>query len=250
MGAHGGEAIGQRPDRDAQSAAKRRIRGVVLAGTLSALTILLGLVPMVGLIPVPTPAGSATTMHIPAILGGILGGPVVGSLVGLAFGLFSIGPAAIPVKDPLVVGLPRLFIGVVAWAVYAGALRSDKRVTAALLAVTAIFGAWFAVQMLPQRPALGWAMLALVALAAAVMVYFLGKGSREAIAVAAGALFGSFTNTVLVLGMAWLRAYIPGEGVLLVGITHGIPEAIVAVVISVLVVGAVRGAAGWGRSSV
>lgn len=242
------DTIRPQPLAQAQSGARSRTRKIVLAGTLSALTILLGLVPLVGLIPMPTLAGAATTMHIPAILGGILGGPVVGSVVGLAFGLFSIGPAAIPVKDPLVVGLPRIFIGIVAWAVYAGAMRSNRTVTAALLALTAFFGAWFAMQVRAEQPLLGWAVLFLVLTAAAALGYVLRRGNRETIAVAAGALLGSFTNTALVLGMATLRGYVPGEGVLLIATTHGIPEAIVAVVIAVVVVGALRGTGRQGSS--
>jgi uncharacterized membrane protein len=59
-------------------------------------------------------------MHVPAILGGALEGPVVGTIVGGIFGIFSFIQAEVPFfRDPLVSILPRLFIGVVAWAVFA-----------------------------------------------------------------------------------------------------------------------------------
>ena len=62
-------------------------RKLVVASMLSAVSIVLGLTPL-GIIPLPI--ANLTTMHIPAILGGILEGPVVGLLVGLIFGLTSL----------------------------------------------------------------------------------------------------------------------------------------------------------------
>jgi len=48
-------------------AQERSIRRIVTAGLLLAITLLLALTPVV-FIPVPTPAGSATIAHIPAII--------------------------------------------------------------------------------------------------------------------------------------------------------------------------------------
>jgi uncharacterized membrane protein len=108
-----------------------KIRKVVIAGVLGAVSAVLGAT--VGFTPVPTPAGAVTFMHIPAILGGIMEGPLVGAFVGLIFGIFSIISPAVPVKDPLVVVLPRLFIGITAWAVYVG-LRRINEVVALVVA--------------------------------------------------------------------------------------------------------------------
>jgi uncharacterized membrane protein len=90
------------------------VRNIVIAGVLGAVAILLG-VTRIGYIPVPTAAGNATIMHIPAIIGGIMQGPVVGAIVGLIFGVSSFLNATVPLfKDPLVAILPRIFIGVIA----------------------------------------------------------------------------------------------------------------------------------------
>src|SRR3712207_9296530 len=63
-------------------------------------------------------------MHIPAILGGAMEGPLVGLLTGAIFGFFSFLYADVPIfKDPIVAILPRLLIGVVAWAVFVGLRR-------------------------------------------------------------------------------------------------------------------------------
>ncbi|HKH12104.1 MAG TPA: ECF transporter S component [Rubrobacter sp.] len=99
-------------------------RQVVVAGVVGGVALFLGATRL-GLIPVPIPLiGSATIMHIPAIVGGVLEGPVVGILAGLIFGIFSFLYADSPVfANPIVAILPRLLIGVVAWAVFVGLRR-------------------------------------------------------------------------------------------------------------------------------
>lgn len=62
-------------------------RQIAIIGMLSAITIVLGSTG-VGFIPLPT--AKATIMQIPVIIGAILEGPVVGMAIGLIFGLFSI----------------------------------------------------------------------------------------------------------------------------------------------------------------
>ena len=105
------------------SAFSLRVRQIVIAGMLGAMAIFLGYTRL-GFIPVPNISGNATIMLVPAILGGALEGPVVGTIVGGIFGIFSFIQAEVPFfRDPLVSILPRLFIGVVAWAVFA-ALRN------------------------------------------------------------------------------------------------------------------------------
>jgi len=111
----------------------KRVRKVVIAGVLGAISAVLGAT--VGFMPVPTPAGAVTFMHIPAILGGIMEGPLVGAFVGLIFGIFSLISPAVPVKDPLVVVLPRLFIGITAWATYIALKRWNEIVALTVASV-------------------------------------------------------------------------------------------------------------------
>jgi uncharacterized membrane protein len=159
------------------------VRDIVIAGVLGAVAILLG-VTRLGYIPVPTAAGNATIMHIPAIIGGIMQGPVVGLIVGAIFGISSFLNATVPLfKDPMVAILPRLFIGVVAWLVYVGI-----------------------------RP------------------------KSEYLAVGVAAFIGTLTNTVLVLTMAVVRNYMTAGVAWTVGLTNGIPEAIVGTIVTLAVV--------------
>ncbi len=97
---------------------------IVIAGVLAAITIILGVVPGLGFIPLPNAIGSATTEHIPTIVGGVIGGPIVGLISGLIFGILSFTRATVPFfKDPLVAILPRIFIGLTAWAAFAALVR-------------------------------------------------------------------------------------------------------------------------------
>jgi uncharacterized membrane protein len=99
-------------------------REIVIAGVIGGVALFLGATRL-GFIPVPIPfIGNATIMHIPAILGGAMEGPVVGLLTGAIFGIFSFLYADVPIfKDPIVAILPRLLIGVVAWAVFVSLRR-------------------------------------------------------------------------------------------------------------------------------
>ncbi len=99
-------------------------RSIVVSGVIGGIALFLGATRL-GLIPVPIPLiGNATIMHIPAVVGGALEGPVVGLLAGAIFGVFSFLYAEVPLfKDPIVAFLPRVLIGVVAWAVFVGLRR-------------------------------------------------------------------------------------------------------------------------------
>ena len=157
---------------------KLTTRKIVITGMLGAVSIILGTSGM-GLIPVPTPAGNATIMHVPAILGGVLEGPVVGLLIGLIFGIFSFLRTPNPIfADPLVAILPRLLIGVFSY-----------------------------------------------------YVYLLFKRKNTNLALIVAGVIGTATNTILVLGMAVLRGYLPLAAAASVAVLHGIPEMVVAAIL-------------------
>lgn len=95
-----------------------KVRRLTVTGLLGAITVVLAASP-IGRIPLPWTPIVVTTMHLPAIIGGVLEGPTVGAGVGLFFGLWSfLNPSAPFFSDPLVSILPRLFIGVVAALVF------------------------------------------------------------------------------------------------------------------------------------
>lgn len=62
-------------------------RQIAVIGMLSAITVVLG---ATGFGFIPLPMAKATIMQIPVVIGAILEGPIVGASVGLIFGVFSI----------------------------------------------------------------------------------------------------------------------------------------------------------------
>jgi len=236
---------------------ERGIRRVVNAGLLLAITLLLAFT-RIGFIPAPTPAGNATIAHVPAIIGAVLEGPLVGLIVGLGFGFASFMQATIPMfKDPLVAVLPRLFIGVTAAYTYLGLRKATKAQLRTLLGVLLalmLYAAW-RVYATPSEdgshPLLIPILIAVLGVALVGGLYvWLGRQDPQIVVVAIAAAVGSLTNTILVLGVASLRGYLSPGVALGIGITHGIPEVIVAAVIVIAVVAALRGIGRHRRSRV
>ena len=174
------------------------IRQMTMIGMLSAISIFLGITGL-GFIPLPTMR--ATIMHVPVIIGAIIEGPVVGALVGLVFGLFSMyqnftapGPTSFIFWNPIIAIIPRVLVGIVAYYVYRALYNKIK---------------------------------------------------KESISIAIASLLASFTNTAGVLSLAYLfylEKYSAALGInpdtaavaiAGIGITNGIPEAIVSSVICV-----------------
>ena len=176
-------------------------RQMTIIGMLSAISIFLGLTGL-GFIPLPTM--KATIMHIPVIIGAIVEGPMVGALVGLVFGLFSMyqnftvpGPTSFIFWNPVIAIIPRILIGLVAYYVYS----------------------------LMQK-----------------------KLKKESVSIAVASLLATFTNTAGVLTLAYLfyaQKYasalginpdMAAIGIAGIGVTNGIPEAIVSAVICIPVI--------------
>ena len=108
---------------------------MTIIGVLSAISIMMSMLPFIGYIPIGPI--KATIMHIPVIIGAIIEGPLVGATIGLIFGLTSLWNAITqPVLlsplfiNPLVSVLPRILIGIVAYYVYQGVYKLSKKVYA------------------------------------------------------------------------------------------------------------------------
>ena len=178
-------------------------RKMAVVGMLGAISIILGMTPL-GFIPVGVT--KATIMHIPVIIAAIIEGPFVGLLVGLIFGIFSLiqsftspTPVSFVFWNPLVSILPRMLIGVVSYYFY---------------------------------------------------TFIKGIFKNETIAVGLTGAIGTLTNTIGVLTMIYVLYGIEfvkaiggdintvGKIILGIGVTNGIPEMLVAIVI---VTGVVKG---------
>jgi uncharacterized membrane protein len=104
--------------------ASSTLRKAIVAGALGAVSVALMFTPA-GYIPWVAGA-SLTIMHVPAIIGAVMEGPWVGAIAGAIFGFTSLfraatspqGPIDTFFVNPLVSVLPRILVGLVAWAVY------------------------------------------------------------------------------------------------------------------------------------
>lgn len=184
-------------------ALKLGTRQITVIGMLSAITVVLG---ATGYGFVPLPICKATIMHIPVIIGAIIEGPIVGMTIGLIFGVFSI------IQN----------------------LMSPNLLSFAFLNPL--------VSVLPR---------VLIGLTA-YYSYRFTFGKNKILKIGIGAAIGSLTNTVGVLGMIYLiyaLKYAAAKGVTVavagklifgVAFTNGIVEAMLAVIISIPVILAIK----------
>jgi uncharacterized membrane protein len=178
-------------------------RQMAIVGMLSAISIILG---VTGLGFIPIPPIKATIMHIPVIIGAILEGPVVGCMVGLIFGIFSM-VQSIMAPTPVSFMFLNPLVAVL------------PRI---LIGLTSYY------------------------------TYRAIKTNFNVLNMSVAAAIGSLTNTCGVLGMIYLIYLGPyaktlhlsvsaaKKGIIAIGITNGIPEAIISTIITVAVVTAVN----------
>ena len=182
---------------------KLNTRQITMIGMLSAISIILGLT---GYGFIPLPMAKATIMHIPVIIGAILEGPIVGAMVGLIFGLFS------------------MFQNITNPSLLSFAFMNPL------------------VSILPR-------------VLVGIIPYYLYKytfKNHQLIRIGLSAAIGSLTNTLGVLYMIFLlyaerfaqvRKINPDtvlKVIFGIGLTNGIPEAIISVLIIIPVVKTVR----------
>ncbi len=137
---------------------KQRTQSMVVTAAFVALIMLLAFTPGLGYIPVGVV--KATTVHIPVILGALLLGPKMGIFLGFVFGLTSLinnsfiapGPTSFVfspfvdgggIKSIIICFIPRMLIGVVAYFVFVGMkklLKEKKGSISIALAVAGVAG--------------------------------------------------------------------------------------------------------------
>ncbi|MCB2308942.1 ECF transporter S component [Clostridium estertheticum] len=172
-------------------------------GMLSAVCVVLGLT---GYGFIPLPGAKATIMHIPVIIGSIIGGPIVGMTIGLIFGVFSI----------------------------------IQNITAPNILSFAFINPL--VSVLPR---------VLIGLTS-YYVYKLSFGKNENLRIGLATVIGSLTNTFGVLTMVYILyaakfavskgidTSIAAKTIYGLAIINGVPEAIIATIITIPVILAIK----------
>lgn len=240
---------------------KEKTRKLVISAMLGAITIVLGLTPL-GFIPLGVM--NATTMHIPVIIAAILEGPIVGAAVGLIFGVSSMVkaftmplPTSFVFWNPLIAVLPRVLIGIVSYYLYAAfSSRSPKflKIASVLfdLLIISFLGFLLFKIVTADKFVLSSFFATLGFLIAAFALLFVTlKLKFDNFALTVSAFFGSLTNSVLVLGGIYLFYATPfmekldkspeaaGKVILGLALTSSLPEAIIAVIITIISVNAI-----------
>ena len=238
------------------------LKKMVVIALLGAISVVLGMTP-IGFIPVgPT---RATIMHIPVIIGAIMEGPVVGGFVGLIFGLFSIyqalttpTPVSFVFLNPLVSVLPRILIGITSYYVYNILRKIGKNKTIGLLyliwiSVVTYLSYGIYINLVNEKSI--WLTLmniALIILTLAIAYLTQVKFKDKALDIIVSSAVGTLTNTLGVLSMIYLlyaEKFVEALGgdvttarkiIFGIGLTNGIPETIIAIIIVTSVVGALR----------
>lgn len=229
------------------------VKKITIVGVLGAISIVLGMTPL-GFIPVgPT---RATIMHIPVIIGAITSGPLVGALIGMIFGIFSVfqaitnpTPVSFVFLNPLVSILPRVLIGIVSYYSYAGFKKIGREKSKLLIylvfigiIIYLIFGIYGSISSgdVGFNLIINLSLLAIISLSA---FYTFKKVKVNNLDIIGASILGTITNTVGVLSMIYFlygERFVQGLGmdvelarraIMTIGITNGIPESIIAVII-------------------
>ena len=239
------------------------VRKLAIIGVLGGISAVLGMTPL-GFIPVgPT---RATIMHIPVIIGAIMEGPVVGAFVGLIFGIFSIfqaitnpTPVSFVFLNPLVSVLPRVLIGVLSFYVYDFLRKIGDKKTKGLLYLLWIgivsYLSYGLYQNIINKDTIWYILmnLGLLILTLGLAYLTLYKYKNASFDLIISSVVGTLTNTLGVLTMIYIfygERFVQAIGqdpsmarkiIYGIGITNGIPETIIAIIIVTSVVGALKG---------
>lgn len=133
-----------------RAAQSERIRQMVIAAMLSAIVAVLTFTP-IGMIPLPPPLPSATTVHIPVLVAALVEGPMVGLIVGAVFGVCSLirawetGMVGLTLffRNPVISVLPRLLVPLIAfgaWLVWRKLIKSNAITDKIGTALAAVIG--------------------------------------------------------------------------------------------------------------
>ncbi|QAA34142.1 ECF transporter S component [Clostridium manihotivorum] len=233
-------------------------RQMVTTAMLAAISIFLGLS---GLGFIKIPPVNATIMHIPVIIGSIIEGPIVGGLIGLCFGLFSMyqaftapTPTSFVFWNPIVALLPRILIGVISYYAFVGIKKTVKiNAKASGMAVIAFLSIMIALALKIFFPIYVSCIIAAAVFVVLTFLFIKYKLSEksEVLSIGTASLLGTLTNTVLVLTLIYVfyvdrfakainvNPTLAGKAIVTIGMTNGIPEALISTIIVVPVVMAI-----------
>lgn len=206
---------------------------IALGGLFGGIILLLGF-SYLGYIPLPTPAGAATIMHIPVIIAGLLLGPKFGAIAGSLFGLSAIY-YFLSIAPPWVLFPARPLIGIVPPLVYWGMFRvlkeKEKSFVRWISLIVSISLLIVTLKLSYDKMGINFWFILLSILLLLMIVFWIRSSDPKIVSLAVSSFLGSLTNTIGTLGLAVIFKIFPVGTAVSIGILQGIPEAILAVVI-------------------
>jgi uncharacterized membrane protein len=213
----------------------QKTREITLVGILGAITILLGFTSW-GYIPLPTPAGAATIMHLPVIITGIVLGAKYGALVGTIFGISvvylyaSIFPIWVLFPARPLIGIFSAFAFYSIYKILKKENKISKFITHIIVSIILFLLLFWILNKYIKSQYIVGIISFLITLP---FYYYISKGKPLIVSLTIASFIGSMTNTVITLGLAVIFRVFNFPQALSVALIHGIPEAIVAIVVCV-----------------
>lgn len=213
----------------------QKIREITIVGILGAITILLGFTSL-GYISLPTPAGAATIMHLPVIITGIVLGAKYGALVGTIFGISvvylyaSLFPIWVLFPARPLIGV---FSALVFYSIYKILKQENKVIRFITHLIVSIIIFLLLFWIFNRYIKTSYLVGIISFLITLPLYYYISKGKPLIVSLTIASFIGSMTNTVITLGLAVIFKVFNFAQALSVGLIHGIPEAIVAIVVCV-----------------
>jgi uncharacterized membrane protein len=215
---------------------------IALGGLFGGIILLLGFT-YLGYIPLPTPAGAATIMHIPVIIAGLILGPKFGAIAGTLFGLSALY-YFLSIAPPWVLFPARPFIGVVSPIVYYALLRllegKEKSSVRWFSLFVSLLLLGITLRLSYARLGVGFWFILLFLLLVLIIIFWIKSSDPRIVSLAIASFLGSLTNTIGTLGLAVVFRVFPPSVAWSVAIIQGIPEALLAVVICTPIVIAIE----------
>ncbi|MCX7796037.1 MAG: ECF transporter S component [bacterium] len=208
-------------------------REIALGGLFGGIILLLGF-SYLGYIPLPTPAGAATIMHIPVIMAGLLLGPKFGAIAGTLFGLSAIY-YFLSIAPPWVLFPARPFIGIIPpliyWGIFGVLRKREKSFVRWVSLIVSVFLLILTLRLSYDKLGINFWFILLSVLLLLVIIFWIRSSDPKIVSLAIASFLGSLTNTVGTLGLAVIFKVFPVGTAISIGILQGIPEAILAVII-------------------
>lgn len=218
-------------------------REIALGGLFGGIVLLLGFT-YLGYIPLPTPAGAATIMHIPVIIAGLLLGPRFGAIAGSLFGLSALY-YFLSIAPPWVLFPARPFIGVIPPLVYQllfRLLQNKERSSVRWISlVVSLILLVITLRLSYINLGISVWFILLCALLVIIIFFWIKSSDPKIVSLAIASFLGSLTNTIGTLGLAVIFKVFPFSVAMSVAVMQGIPEAILAVIICTPIVIAIEG---------